>query len=70
MSVPPTASSNAITGVAATNRVHRITCWAPTASSASAKSRRKATPNQTRGSASVADPNSARGTPNSDITGR
>jgi hypothetical protein len=68
--VPPTASSNAITGDAATNNVQRTTCRAPAAASARPKKIRNARPNQTLGSVAIPGPNSARGTPNSDITGK
>ncbi len=69
-SVPPTASSNAITGDAAMNTVQRTEFLAPAARSASQKTTMNAVPNQTRGSVTTCEPNNARGTPNSDITGR
>ena len=69
-SVPPTASSNAITGDAAMNTVQRTVFRAPAAFRASQKMTRKARPNQTRGSVITWEPNRARGTPKSAITGR
>ncbi len=70
MSVPPTASSNAITGDAAMNTVQRREFLAPAALSASQKMTRNAAPNQTRGSVITWVPNNARGMPKSDITGK
>ena len=69
-SVPPTVSENAITGVAVTSTVQRTTSRAPATASAAANSTTKPRQNHTRGSVSSPGPNSARGMPNSAITGR
>ena len=52
-SVPPTASSNAMIGVAVTNTVQRATSRALATRRASAKQATNAAPNHTRGSAST-----------------
>ncbi len=69
-SVPPTASSKAITGLAVRNTVHRIQSCAPATASARSNASTNATPNQMRGSVITCEPASARGSPNSVITGR
>jgi hypothetical protein len=51
-SVPPTASSKAMMGVAVTNTVQRATSRARATRRASAKQPANTTPNHTRGSAS------------------
>ena len=69
-SVPPTASSNAMMGVAVTNTVQRVTSLAFATRRASAKKTMKATPNQTRGSASGVRPATAESRPNAVMAGR
>src|SRR6516165_5347378 len=69
-SVPPTASSKAMTGQAATKTAQRNASRAPPARSASQNTMRNTTPNQIRGSVSTLGPSTARGTPNSAMIGR
>ena len=69
-SVPPTASSNAMIGVAVTKTVQRATSFAWATRRASAKNTTNATPNHTRGSASGLDPAMAHSRPNAVMAGR
>jgi hypothetical protein len=69
-SVPPTASSKAITGLPATRTTQRHGCTAPPRRSASQNTTTKTMPNQILGSVRIPRSNSARGSPNSAMTGR
>ncbi|HEX2820209.1 MAG TPA: hypothetical protein VHO07_08605 [Streptosporangiaceae bacterium] len=69
-SVPPTHSSNAMTGDAVISRAQRAQSLAPAIRNAAANTMRNTTPNHTRGSVSRPWPNSACGTPKAAISGR
>jgi hypothetical protein len=69
-SVPPTHSSNAMTGDAVSSTAHRTQSFAPATFSPQANTVRNTTPNHTRGSVSGPCPRTACGTPNAAISGR
>jgi hypothetical protein len=70
MSVPPTASENAISGDAVTSAVQRTTSRAPATVSAAANARTNPAPNQIRGSVAAENPSRTRGIPNAVSAGR